>query len=57
MALRSLDDLRGLAVKALTASKTSPENAAFVADALIKADADGIPSHGVAGFPLMRTRR
>ena len=51
MALHSLDDLRGLAVKALTASKTSPENAAFVADALIKADADGIPSHGVARVP------
>ncbi len=51
MALQSLDDLRGLAVKVLTASKTSPENAAFVADALIKADADGIPSHGVARIP------
>ncbi len=51
MALKSLDDLRGLAVKVLTATKTSPENAAFVAAALIKADADGIPSHGVARVP------
>ena len=40
MALQNLDDLRGLAVKVLMASKTSPENAAFVADALIKADKD-----------------
>ena len=51
MAVVSLGDLRDLAQGALTASKTSPDNAAFVADALIKADADGIPSHGVARIP------
>ena len=48
----SLQDLRGLAVRVLTASKTSPDNAASVAAALVRADADGIPSHGVARLPV-----
>jgi len=48
----SLDDLRALALRVLVASETSPENAALVADALIKADADGIQSHGVARLPV-----
>jgi (2R)-3-sulfolactate dehydrogenase (NADP+) len=47
----SLSDLHDLAVDVLTASKTSPENAAAVARALVKADADGIPSHGVSRLP------
>jgi len=48
MARLSLSELHDLAVGVLTASKTSPENAAAVARALVKADADGIPSHGVS---------
>ena len=46
-----LVQLRDLATAVLTASKTSPENAAMVAAALVKADADGIPSHGVSRLP------
>ena len=52
MTITSLQDLRGLAVRVLTASKTSPDNAASVAAALVRADADGIPSHGVARLPI-----
>ena len=51
MAVRSLGDLHDLAVGVLKASKTSHENAVSVANALIKADADGLPSHGVARLP------
>ncbi|MBO6521922.1 MAG: Ldh family oxidoreductase [Rhodospirillales bacterium] len=51
MARCSLSDLHDLAVAVLTASKTSPDNAAAVARALVKADADGIPSHGVSRLP------
>lgn len=47
----SLDELYDLAVDVLVAAKTSPENAAAVARALVKADADGIPSHGVSRLP------
>ena len=48
----SLQDLRGLAVRVLMVSKTSPDNAASVASALVRADADGISSHGVARLPM-----
>ena len=51
MAGISLDDLRDLAARVLEASKTSQENAAIVAEALVRADADGITSHGVARIP------
>ncbi len=51
MARLSLEELHTLAVEALTASRTSPENSESVARALVKADADGIPSHGVARIP------
>lgn len=51
MARVSLSDLHDLVVEVLVSSKTSPENAAAVARALIKADADGIPSHGVSRLP------
>ncbi|MBC8338874.1 MAG: Ldh family oxidoreductase [Alphaproteobacteria bacterium] len=52
MANISLPELRGLAVRVLTASKTSPDTAACVAAALVRADADGIPSHGMARLPI-----
>ncbi len=51
MARLSLEELHTLAVETLTASRTSPENAESVARALVKADADGLPSHGVARLP------
>lgn len=47
----TLTELHDLAAAVLTASKTAPENAAAVARALVKADADGIPSHGVSRLP------
>lgn len=47
----SLSDLHDLATGVLSASKTSAENAAAVSRALVKADADGIPSHGVSRLP------
>ena len=47
----SLADLNDLAVAVLVAAKTSPENAEAVARALVRADADGIPSHGVSRLP------
>jgi (2R)-3-sulfolactate dehydrogenase (NADP+) len=51
MARLSLDELHALAVRVLRASKTSPDNAESVARALVKADADNLPSHGVARLP------
>ncbi len=51
MSLISLSDLHDLAVGVLKASKTSHGNAVSVANALIKADADGLASHGVARLP------
>lgn len=51
MANISLQDLRGLVVRVLIKSKTSPDNAASVASAIVRADADGISSHGVVRLP------
>ncbi len=51
MSVIGLDNLRSLATTVLVNSKTSPENAAAVARAFVKADADGIASHGVARLP------
>ena len=48
----SIDALRVLATEALAASRTSPANAACVAEALVAADADGIASHGVSRVPF-----
>lgn len=47
----SLNELHELAVAVLVASNTSSDNAAAVGRALVKADADGIPSHGVSRLP------
>ena len=47
----NLSELHDLAASVLVASETSSENAAAVARALVKADADGIPSHGVSRLP------
>jgi len=46
--VRPLAELQALVVGILTASRTSPENAGLVAEALIAAEADGVPSHGLS---------
>lgn len=48
----SLQDLYNLAVDVLVASDTSQENAAWVADALVAAEADGLMSHGACRLPF-----
>ena len=48
MILYSLNDLRKLVTQVFVNSKTSQKNSKFVADALVKAEADGLKSHGLA---------
>ena len=48
MAVRTLDDLHDLTCRVLANSNTAPENAKAVADALVAAEADGMPSHGMS---------
>lgn len=48
----TLVEMQDLAVKVLVASRTSPENAASVAPALVAADADGLASHGLSRLPM-----
>jgi len=47
----SLDQLHQMAVKALSAHNTSPENANLVAKALVAAEADGLKGHGMSRLP------
>ena len=47
----SLDAARDLVVAALVANRTSRDNAASVADALVTGEADGIKSHGLSRVP------
>ncbi|MFL5068940.1 MAG: Ldh family oxidoreductase, partial [Xanthobacteraceae bacterium] len=47
----SLDAARDLVVAALTANRTSAENARSVAAALVGAEADDIKSHGLSRVP------
>ena len=51
MAKITLQDLQDLVIQVLNNSKTSPDNAASVASAIVRAEADGISSHGVARLP------
>ncbi len=51
MSRHALESLHGLAVRVLTASRTSPGNAETVAAALVAAEADGVASHGVSRLP------
>lgn len=51
MTVLSLDALGELARAVLVRAGTDPGAAATVAEALVAADADGIPSHGVARLP------
>ncbi|MDD9877881.1 MAG: Ldh family oxidoreductase [Magnetovibrio sp.] len=48
MTVKTLDELRGLTCRVLANANTSPGNAAAVADALVAAEADGMPSHGMS---------
>ncbi len=47
----SLAEATELAVKALTNHKTSPKNAALVAESLVSAEADGLNGHGLSRLP------
>ncbi len=51
MANMKLDDLHFLAMKALMTANISENNSDQIARALVAADADGIPSHGVSRIP------
>ena len=51
MANLTLEALHDLAVGVLCASRTSPENAAAVAEALVAAEADGLAGHGASRLP------
>lgn len=50
--LLSLNAMRDLAAAALRASRTSEVNATLVADMLVAAEADGLPSHGLSRAPF-----
>ena len=47
----TLEESRGHVRAAFEACRTSPANAEAVADALVRAEADGIPSHGLSRVP------
>lgn len=51
MATFAPDDLRALIAAVFTRSDVAPDIADVVADALVRAEADGISSHGVARVP------
>ncbi len=51
MSRKHLEELRDLGVRVLTGARTSPENAASVVEALIRAESDGIASHGLSRLP------
>lgn len=51
MATVTLKELHDLAVRVLTASRTSADNAAAVAKALVAAEADGLAGHGASRVP------
>jgi (2R)-3-sulfolactate dehydrogenase (NADP+) len=48
----TLDEIRDLTLRALTASRTSQTNARSVAFSIAAAEADGIPSHGLLRVPV-----
>lgn len=47
----TLEDVRTLSQRALEAHGTAPENAASVAASIMRAEAEGIPSHGLLRLP------
>ena len=48
----SIEELIRLAARALQASNVSERNAKIVAEALVAAEADGLPSHGLSRVPF-----
>ncbi len=48
----SIEDLCRLTTDALIASSVAAENARIVAEALVAAEADGLPSHGISRVPF-----
>lgn len=50
--IHSIDDLVTLATDVLVKANTSADNAAPVARALVAADVDGLPSHGLSRLPF-----
>ncbi len=48
----TLSDLEALAIRALTANRTSAENAKQVAAAIVLAEADGLKGHGASRLPF-----
>jgi (2R)-3-sulfolactate dehydrogenase (NADP+) len=48
----TLADAEGLVIAALTRSRTSADNAASVARALVAAEADGLEGHGLSRLPM-----
>jgi len=52
MATLTLAEAADLATAALTRCRTSPENAAIVARALVGAEADGLKGHGMTRVPI-----
>jgi len=51
MAIKTLDELEQLAFKVFLNSNVSENNAAHVVRALVQAEADGVPSHGLSRVP------
>ncbi len=51
MTVKKLDDLEQLALKIFLNSNVSEGNAAHVVRALVQAEADGVPSHGLSRIP------
>ncbi|MAO56467.1 MAG: sulfolactate dehydrogenase [Rhodospirillaceae bacterium] len=51
MTVKKLDDLEQLALKIFLNSNVSETNAAHVVRALVQAEADGVPSHGLSRIP------
>tara|TARA_R110002072_G_scaffold166016_2_gene319248 strand:- start:601 stop:1644 length:1044 start_codon:yes stop_codon:yes gene_type:complete len=51
MAIKTLEELEQLAFKVFLNSNVSENNAAHVVRALVQAEADGVPSHGLSRVP------
>jgi (2R)-3-sulfolactate dehydrogenase (NADP+) len=51
LSLLSAKDLHALTMRVLIRADTRPENAELVANALVRAELDGLPSHGVMRVP------
>ena len=50
------ESLKGFAVALLEAAGAPPDNAAVVAEALVDADSEGLPSHGLLHLPMYLAR-